>query len=155
MFENKIRLHLQAINMYLCKLIIILFCHLTLATLQLSYPKHTFQLPNHPSNWICTVHITVATFANYTSSDITERFLASNREKILPTVGTLLNRSVPIAPVNFFFEPCTISVLIDATINGASYVFQGRRVYRYFRGNEYVYRGWRHSLIFRYIRCLL
>jgi hypothetical protein len=133
--------------MYLRKLLIILFCHSSLAILQFLYPKQTFELPNNPSNWICTVHITVATFANYTTSDITERFLASNRENIIPTVSTMLNRSISIAPVNSFYEPCTISVLIDATIHGSSYLFNGHQLYRYFRGNEYVFSGWRHSII--------
>jgi hydrogenase maturation factor len=128
-------------------LLIIIFCHSSVAILQFTHPKQTFELPNHPFNWICTVHIAVATFENYTTSDITERFLASNREKIIPTVSTMLNRSAGVAPVNSFFEPCVISVLIDATIYGSSYVFKGHRLYTYIIGNEYVYRGWRHSLI--------
>jgi hypothetical protein len=131
--------------MYLCKLLIIIFCHSSLAILQLPYPMQTFKLPNHPLNWMCTVHITVATFANHTSSDITERFLASNREKIIPTVGTMLNRS--FVPVNSLFEPCTVSVVIDATVHGSSYAFEGPHLYRYFSSNEYVHRVWRHSLI--------
>jgi hypothetical protein len=134
-------------TMYLCKLLIIVFCHTSFAILQFPYPKQTFELPNHPLNWICTVHITVATFTNYTTSDITERFLASNRGMIIHTVGVMLNRSIRIAPVSSFFEPCTISVFIDATVHGSSYVWQGRRLRSYFRGNEYAYRGWRHSLI--------
>jgi hypothetical protein len=101
----------------------------------------------HPSNWICTVHITVATFANDTSSDIAERFLTSNREKIIPTLSTMLNRSISSVAVNSFFEPCTVSVLIDATVHGSSYVFEGPQLYRYFSSNKYVHRGWRHSLI--------
>jgi hypothetical protein len=133
--------------MYLCELLVIIFSHSSLAILQFPYPKQTFELPNHPSNWMCTVHITVAMFVNYTTSDITERFLASNRQKIIPTLGTMINRSVAIAPVNSFFEPCTISVLIDATVHGSSYVFKGRRLLRYFSGNEYVYSVWRHSVI--------
>jgi hypothetical protein len=151
MFRERDNLRTKYLNiyiqspMYLCKLLIIIFCHSSLAILQFPYPMQTFQLPNHPLNWMCTVHITVATFANYTSSDITERFLASNREKIIPTVGTMLNRS--IVPVNSFFEPCTVSVLIDATVHGSSYVFEGPQLYRYFSSNEYVNRGWRHSII--------
>jgi hypothetical protein len=133
--------------MYLCKLFIIIFCPSSLAILQFPYPKQTLELPNHPSNWICTVHITVATFANYTTSDITERFLASNREKIIPTVSLMLNRSIGIAPVNTFYEPCTISVLIDAIIQGSSYVSKVPRMYSYFIGNEYFHRGWRHSVV--------
>jgi hypothetical protein len=133
--------------MYLCKLLIIIFCHSSLTVLQFPYPKQTFELPNHPSNWMCTVHVTVATFANYTTSDITERFLASNRERIIPTVGVMLNRSISIVPVNSFYEPCTISVLIDATIHGSSYVFKGERLYNYINGNEYAYGGWKHSII--------
>jgi hypothetical protein len=133
--------------MYLCKLLIIISCHSSLAILQFPYPKQTLELPNHPSNWVCTVHNTVATFADYISSDITERFLASNREKIIPTVGTMINRSISISPVNSFFEPCTISVLIDATVGGSSYVFERPRLDTYFSGNEYVYRGWKHSII--------
>jgi hypothetical protein len=133
--------------MYLCKLLIVIFCHSSLAILQFHYPKQTFELPNHPSNWICTVHITVATFANYTTSDIAERFLASNREKIIPTLGTMLNRSMNIAPVTSFYEPCSISVLIHANVHGLSYVFKGHQLYDYINGNEYVYRGWRHSII--------
>jgi hypothetical protein len=150
-FRERDNLRIKYLNiyiqstMYLCKLLIIIFCHSSLAILQLPYPMQTFKLPNHPSNWMCTVHITVATFANYISSDITERFLASNREKIIPTVGTMLDRS--IVPVNSFFEPCTVSVLIDATVHGSSYVFEGPQLYRYFSSNEYVHRGWRHSLI--------
>jgi hypothetical protein len=134
-------------TMHLCKMFIIIFCHSSFAILQFPYLKQTFELPNHPSNSVCTVHITVATFANYTTSDITERFLASNREKIIPTLSVMLNRSIGIAPVNSFFEPCTISVLIDATIHGSSYVFKWPGLDRYFGGNEYIFRGWRHSII--------
>jgi hypothetical protein len=133
--------------MHLHKLLLIIFFHTSLAVLQFPYPEQTFQLPNHPSNWMCTVHITVASFANYTTSDITERFLLSNREKIIPTVSVVTNRSIGIAPVNSFFEPCTINVLMDATVHGSSYLFKGRQLHNYFSENEYVYRGWRHSLI--------
>jgi hypothetical protein len=140
--------------MHLCKLLIIIFCHPSLATLQFAYPEQTFQLPNHPSNWVCTVHITTATFANYTTSDISERFLESNREKIIPTVSTMLNRSIAIAPVNSFFEPCTISVLIDATKEGSSYFSETFQMTQYIDANEYVYRGWRHSaVILIYFSC--
>jgi hypothetical protein len=140
--------------MYLCKLLIIIFCHSSLAILQFPYPKQTFELPSHPSNWICTVHITVATFANETSSDITERFMTSNRERIIPTLSTLQNQTINIVPVISFFEPCTISVLIDATVHGSSYVFKGHHLYGYINGNEYVYRGWRHSIfILIYFSC--
>jgi hypothetical protein len=133
--------------MHLHKLLLIIFLHTSLAMLQLPYPKQTFQLPNHPSNWMCTVHITVATFANKTSSDIAERFLASNRENLIPVLSTMVNRSINIAPVISFFEPCTVSILIDATVQGLSYVFREERLFSYINGNEYVYRGWRHSVI--------
>jgi hypothetical protein len=133
--------------MHLHKLLFIIFFHTSLAVLQFPYPEQTLELPNHPSNWMCTVHITVASFANYTTSDITERFLVSNREKIIPTVSVVTNRSIGIPPVNSFFEPCTINVLMDATVHGSSYLFKGQRLHNYFSGNEYVNRGWRHSLI--------
>jgi hypothetical protein len=133
--------------MHLCKLLIIIFCHPSLATLQLAYPEQTFELPNHPFNWMCTVHVTAVTFANYTTSDIAERFLESNREKIIPTVSTMSNRNISIAPVNSFFEPCTISVLIDATIEGSSYFSNNIQMIQYIDSNEYVYRGWRHSVV--------
>jgi hypothetical protein len=136
-------------TMHLCKLLIIIFCHPSLATLQFAYPEQTFELANHPSNWVCTVHITAATFANYTTSDISERFLTSNPEKIIPTLSTMLNRTIRIVPVISFFEPWTISILINATVQGSSYVYKGhgRRLYSYISGNEYVYREWRHSVI--------
>jgi hypothetical protein len=134
-------------TMNLYKLLVIIFCHSSLAIWQFPYPKQTFELPNHPLNWTCTVHITVATFANYTTSDITERFLASNREKIIPSLHTMLNSNISIVPVISFFEPCTISILIDATEQGSSYVFKKKGLERYISGNEYVYRGWRQSII--------
>jgi hypothetical protein len=136
-------------TMYLCILLIIIFCQSSLAMLQFPYPKQTFELRNHPSNWICTVHVTAATFANYTTSDITERFLASNREKIIPTLSTMQNRTISIVPVISFFEPCTINILIDATEQGSrsSYVFKKKGLASYISGNEYVYRGWRQSII--------
>jgi hypothetical protein len=134
-------------TMYLCILLIIVFCQSSLAMLQFPYPKQTFELRNHPSNWICTVHVTAATFANYTTSDITERFLASNRLKIIPTLSTMQNRSISIVPVISFFEPCTISILIDAIEQGSSYVFKKKGLDSYISGNEYVYRGWKHSII--------
>jgi hypothetical protein len=141
-------------TMYRCKLLIIIFCHSSLAILQFPYPQQTFALPKHPSNLVCTVHITVATFKNYTTSDITERFLASNRDKIIPTLSTMLNRSISIVPVISFFEPCTISILIDATIDGSSYIFSEVGVIRYIDANAYVYRGWRQSaIIFIYLSC--
>jgi hypothetical protein len=59
----------------------------------------------------------------------------------------MLNRSIGIAPVNSFYEPCTISVLIDATVHGSSYVFKEPQLNSYFIGNEYVYREWTHSLM--------
>jgi hypothetical protein len=123
----------------------IILCHTSVAFSRNASPNQVFKLPAHPSNWICTVHITVATLANHTSSDITERFLTSNHEQIIPTVSTMLNRSISTAPVISFFEPCTISILMDATINGSSYIETG--IERYIDGNEYVYRGWRHSVI--------
>jgi hypothetical protein len=110
--------------------------------LQFPNSRQTFQLPDHPLNWICTVNITVATFANYTSSDITERFLASNREKIIPILGTMLNRRINLIPFISIFEPRPICVLIDATLRRFSYVFKGPRLYSYINGNEYVYVGW-------------
>jgi hypothetical protein len=128
-------------------LLFIVFCHISLAMLQFPYPKQTFQLPNHPSNWMCTVHITVETFANTTNSDITERLLTSNREKIIPTLSTMVNRTISIVPVISFFEHCTISILIDATVHGWSHTYKEHPLYSYFRGNEYVYRGWKHSII--------
>jgi hypothetical protein len=129
------------------KLLFVIFCHTSLALLQFPYPKQTFELPYHPSNWTCTVHITVATFANATTSDITERLLTSNREKIIPNLSTMVNRTISIVPVISFFEPCTISVLIDSIVHGSSYVFKGQLLYPYFNGNEYTLRGWRHSII--------
>jgi hypothetical protein len=133
--------------MHLRDLLFIVFCHLSFAILHIPYPKQTFELPNHPLNWVCTVHVTVATFASKASSDITERFLVSNREKIIPTLSTMRNRSIRIVPVISFYESCTVSVFIDATIRGSSYLFKTPRWYRYFNGNGYIYRGWRHSLI--------
>jgi hypothetical protein len=133
--------------MHLCKLLIIVFCHPSLATLQFPYPEQTFELPNHPSDWVCTVHITADTFANYTTLDITERFLASNRAKIIPTLSTLSNRNISIAAVNSFYEPCTISVLIDATIEGSSYFSKNIQMIQYIDANEYVYRGWTHLVV--------
>jgi hypothetical protein len=133
--------------MHLQKLLFVIFCHTSHATLQFPYPKQTFQLPSHTSNWICTVHITVATFENYTSSDIAERFLTSNQGMIIPTIGSMLNRSISIGPVITFFEPCTISVLIDSTVSGSSYVFSKDGIVRYINSNVYAYGGWRHSVI--------
>jgi hypothetical protein len=146
-FEKRFNHSFRKSKMHLHQLLIIVFLPNSLAILQLPYPNQTFQLPNHPSNWICTVHITVATFANDTSSDITERFLASNRDKIIPTLSKMVNRSISIVPVISFFEPCTISVLIDATVHGSSSVFKGHQLHNYIKGNEYAYRGWKHSLI--------
>jgi hypothetical protein len=90
----------------------------------------------------------VVTFAYYTSSDVAERILTSNHEQIIPTVSTMHNRSISITPVNSFFEPCTISILVDATINRLSYIFSrldGMPLY--IDANKYVYKGWRHSII--------
>jgi hypothetical protein len=130
-------------------LLFIIFCHASFAFTNFPYPSQKFKLPKHPSGWMCTVHITTVTFANSTSSDIIERFLSSNHGKIIPTLSTMLNRSISIAPVISFFEPCTISLLVDATVTGSSYVFreQARRLFSYINENEYVYRGWRHSII--------
>jgi hypothetical protein len=57
------------------------------------------------------------------------------------------NRNISIAPVNSFYEPCTISVLIDATIERSSYFPKHIQIIQYFDANEYVYRGWRHSVV--------
>jgi hypothetical protein len=81
------------------------------------------------------------------TSDITDRFLASNREKIIPTLSTILNRTISIVPVISFFGFCTISLLIDATVHGSSLVFNRKGLDAYISGNEYAYGGWRHSLI--------
>jgi hypothetical protein len=130
-------------------LLFIIFCHASFAFTNFPYQSQNFKLPKHPSGWMCTVHITTATFANSTSSDIIERFLSSNHGKIIPTLSTMLNRSISIVPVISFFEPCTISLLVDATVTGSSYVFreQARELLSYINKNEYVYRGWRHSII--------
>jgi hypothetical protein len=128
-------------------LLLIAFYYLYPSHSQSPYPNHAIKLPKHPSNWICTVHVTVATFANYTSSDITESFLASNREDIIPTLSTMLDRNISIAPVISFFEPCTISILIDAIINGSSYISGKHGIAVYIPANKYIFRGWRHSVI--------
>jgi hypothetical protein len=135
-------------------LLSIIFFHTFEASFQFPYPNQSFKLPEHPLGWICTVHVTVATLADFTSSDTTERFLTSNHEKIIPTLSTMLNRSLRIAPVHSFFEPCTISVLIDANINGRSYMNGQLGIPRYINTNEYVHGGWRHSIIiFIYFSC--
>jgi hypothetical protein len=128
-------------------LFLILFCHTSLAFSPVPFPKRTLKLPKHPSGWICTAHITVATISNYSSSDITENFLMSNREDIIPTLSTMLNRSISIAPVISFFEPCTVSLFIDAVINGSSYVSGKHGIAVYIPANKYIFRGWRHSVI--------
>jgi hypothetical protein len=127
--------------------LVILFIPTLLGSLQLPYPKQTLKLQNHPLGWICTVHITVATFQNHTSSDIVERFLKSNLEMIIPTVSTMLNRSISIAPIISFFEPCTISILVDSVVNGLSYANSELGISIYMKANEYTYRGWRHSAV--------
>jgi hypothetical protein len=132
--------------MHLFTLLFIIYCHTSRAFSELHHPNHSFKLPKHPSNWICTVHITVPTFAIYISTDITERILISNREQIIPTLSTALNRSINIAPVISFFEPCTISVHINAPINESRHV-DTLQIYRYIKANAYAFRGWRHSLI--------
>jgi hypothetical protein len=133
--------------MHLILLFLFIFCQTTHSFSQFSYPHQAFELPNHPSNWTCTVHVTVATFANPRSLEVTERFLTSNHGKIITTMSTMLNRSISIDPVISFFEPCTISVLIDATISGSSYVFSQHAIVRYIDANKCIYRGWRHSII--------
>jgi hypothetical protein len=127
-------------------LLFIIFCHISAAFSEFLHANHSFKLPKHPSNWICTVHITAVTFANYTSTDITERILISNREQIIPSLSTGLNRSKKVAPVISFFEPCTISVHINAPINGSRYV-ETLQIYRYIKANAYAFRGWGHSVI--------
>jgi hypothetical protein len=133
--------------MHLILLFLFNFCQTTHSFLEIPYPHQAFELPNHPSNWTCTVHVTVATFANHRSLEVTERFLISNHGKIITTLSTMLNRSIGIDPVISFFEPCTISALIDATISGSSYVFSQHGIARYIDVNKYIYRGWRHSII--------
>jgi hypothetical protein len=128
-------------------LLLIIFSHTSFAFSPFPYQKRTLKLPKHPSGWMCTAHVTVATFANYHSSDLTDRFLTSNRERIIPTVSTMLNRSISIAPVNSFFESCTVSILIDSIINGSSYITGKHGIAVYVQANEYVFRGWRHSVI--------
>jgi hypothetical protein len=133
--------------MHLPTLPLIIFCHMSLALPQLPYQSQAFKLPKHPSNWICTVHITTPTFSNYTSSDVIQRILTSNHEEIIPTLSTMSNRSISISPVNSFFEQCTISILVDATVNRSSYIFRKNGISLYIYKNKYVYRGWRHSII--------
>jgi hypothetical protein len=133
--------------MHLLTLLFIIFCHTSLVFSQFPYPNQEFKLPRHSSNWICTVHVTVATFANYTSSDITERFLTSNQERIITTLSTMHNRSLRIVPVISFFEPCTISILVDALVNGSSFIGKPLQIDTYIRANEYTSQGWRHSIM--------
>jgi hypothetical protein len=133
--------------MHLPTLSFIIFYHTTLAFPHFHYPNQALKLPKHPSSWICTVHITTPTFTNYTSSDVIQRILTTNHEEIIPTVSTMQNRSISITPVNSFFEPCTISILVDATINRLSYIFSGNGIPVYIQANDYVYGGWRHSII--------
>jgi hypothetical protein len=133
--------------MHLPIILLLIVCPYSLGSSLFPYATQTFKLPLHPLSWICTVHVTVATFANYTSSDVTERFLTSNHEQIIPTLNTMLNRSISIFPVNSFFEPCTISILVDATINGSSALSGENGIAVYIQANKYVFGGWRHSLI--------
>jgi hypothetical protein len=129
----------------------VILCHASLALLRNPYLSQTFKLPNHPLNWICTVHVTVPSLSNHTSSDITERFLTSNHGKVIPTLSTMLNRNISIAPVDSFFEPCTVSVLVDETIHGSSYVQSPLGMKSYIQANEYVFRGWRHSVVIVFV----
>jgi hypothetical protein len=133
--------------MHLTTLLFIIFSPQPHVFSQFPYPSQTFELPKHPSAQIGIVHVTVVTLENYISFDITERFLMSNRHKIIPTVSTMLNRSISIASLLSFFEPCTISILIDAPISGANLVYDELRTSRYIKANEYIYRGWKHSVI--------
>jgi hypothetical protein len=128
-------------------LLLIVIYHLYLARSQFPYPNQSFKLPNHPANSISTVHVTVTTFASHVSSDITERFLTSYLKKIIPTISAMHNRSITIAQVISFFEPCTISILIDATIKGSSYLSRENRIAVYITANKYVHCGWIHSSI--------
>jgi hypothetical protein len=125
--------------------------HGSLALLHNPYPSQAFKLPKHPLNWICTVHVTVPSLTNHTSSDITERFLTSNHGRVIPTLSTILNRNKSIAPVDSFFEQCTVSVLVDETIHGSSYVESPLGMERYIQANEYVFRGWRHSVVIVFV----
>jgi hypothetical protein len=133
--------------MHFLTLLIIVICHTSLVFFKLPYPKQAFELPKYPSGWICTVHVTVASFANYTSSDIAERFLTTNHGTIIPTLSTMMNRRIRIAPVISFFEPSTISLLVHTTIKGSSYMFSPLKITRCIEANEYTYGGWRHSII--------
>jgi hypothetical protein len=137
--------------MFLPIMLLGIFFHPSLEFPPVPYPKQQFKLPKHPLNWICTVHVTVATFLTFTSSDVTERFLTSNHDKIIPTVSTMLNRSISIAPVISFFEPCTVRVHIDPTVNGTNRKIE---FLTYIYANKYVYSGWRHSVIILvYLSC--
>jgi hypothetical protein len=133
--------------MYLCILLLIISSQPSLSFSQFPSPCQSLELPKHPSNWICTVHITVATFANATSSDITERFLSSNHGNIILTLSTMLNRSISILPVISFFESCTISILVESATKGSRGSFDGTHLPTYIRANKYAERGWRHSVI--------
>jgi hypothetical protein len=133
--------------MELLTILVIILIPALLGSLQDPYPTQTLKLREHPLGWICTVHVTVASFGDTTSSDIADRFLASNREMIVPTLSTMLNRTISIASVISFFEPCTVSVLLDSNVNGFSYANSKLRNPRYIFANEYKSRGWRHSVI--------
>jgi hypothetical protein len=133
--------------MRLSTLFIVIIFHLSVAFSYSSYPNQAFKLQNHPLSCICTVHVTVVSFQSHTSSDVTERFLTSNHDMIIPTLSTMHNRSLRIVPVISFFEPCTISVLVDAIIDGSSYVNSHLGIARYISANTYVFSGWKHSAI--------
>jgi hypothetical protein len=111
------------------------------------YPSQTFVLPIHPDNSLCTVHITIVTFKDHLSVDILQRILISNYGQIIPTISSMLNRTLSIKPANNFFEPCAISILVDSLINGSSYVFSGLWTTRYFSDNTYTMASWKHSVI--------
>jgi hypothetical protein len=133
--------------MYLCILLFIIGSQPLLSFFQFPNPYQSLELPKHPSNWICTVHITVPTFTNATSADITDRFLSSNHGNIILTLSTMLNRSISILPVISFFESCTISILVESSTKGSRDLFDGTHLPSYIRANEYAERGWRHSVI--------
>jgi hypothetical protein len=132
-------------------------CSLGLLQFEFKYPNHTFKLPDPPeSSSICTAHITLVTMVDHAASDVAERILTSNHGRIIPTLSTMQNRSMSIHPVISFFEQCTISILVDSSIDKHSYTKLKFRLGVYIWKNGYEFTSWKHSAILLvFFKCVL
>jgi hypothetical protein len=98
--------------------------------------QYNLKLENHPTEELCTLHLTVMSFSHEESSDIAEELLLANVESNFWTVRSLYNKSsFRFQRMNEVLEQCSINILIDGDFNKQGYLLENDKVVTYLNTN--------------------